>query len=144
VNGTLGAFGIEHGGVELTRVRAGAANLASRAQSPNGTVGLALAKDSPLMLRARQAMARADSIRELLANNRGSYGRFKRDSTLLRQVADVRREIDVVRDRLASPNGTLGRFGADSAIFVALNGARHEMTLIMADIRRQPLRYIHF
>jgi hypothetical protein len=63
---------------------------------------------------------------------------------LLRQVADVRREIDVVRDRLASPNDTLGRFGADSAIFVALNGARHEMTLIMADIRRQPLRYIHF
>jgi hypothetical protein len=45
---------------------------------------------------------------------------------------------------MTSPNGTLGRMRADSALFQALNGAEHEMTLIMADVHRRPLRYIHF
>ena len=99
---------------------------------------------APLSVRARLAMAQADSIRALLASDRTSYGRFRRDSTLLRNVSQIRSELDVVRGRLASSDGTLGRLHADSAFFVALDSAQHEMTLIMADISRRPLRYIHF
>lgn len=144
VNGTLGAFGVEHGGVELVEARRSATNVLSKLRSPRGTIGLAVGPQSPLRLRARIAMAQADSIRALLASNRTSYGRFRRDSTLLRSVGQVRSELDAVRGRLASPDGTVGRLHADSALVVGLNGAQHEMTLIMADIRRRPLRYVHF
>jgi hypothetical protein len=89
-------------------------------------------------------MARADSVRALLASNNTSLGRFHRDSALLHEVADIRNELDIVRARMASPNGTLGRMRADSALFAAVAGAQREMTLIMADIHRRPLRYIHF
>jgi phospholipid/cholesterol/gamma-HCH transport system substrate-binding protein len=144
VDNTLGALGIEHGGTELARARAGAARLSSQISTPTGTVGLALSSGSVLTARARQAMARADSIRTLLSSDRTSYGRFRRDSTLLRDMANLRAEIDTVRAQMTSPNGTLGRMRADSALFQALNGAEHEMTLIMADVHRRPLRYIHF
>jgi hypothetical protein len=144
VNGTLGAFGIEHGGIELQRASSSASRLMNTATSPAGTIGLAVSARSALTTRARRAMARADSIRALLSSNTTSYGRFRRDSTLLREVADVRSELAIVRGRLASPDGTLGRLQADSALYRALAGAEHEMTLIMADVRRHPLRYVHF
>ena len=144
VNGTLGAFGIEHGGIELVRAQSSASRLVSEATSPRGTLGLALSSRSSLTVRARLAMARADSIRTLLSSSNTSYGRFRRDSTLLREIADVRSEMAIVRERLASADGTLGRMRADSALVTALGGAEHEMTLIMADIRRHPLRYVHF
>jgi hypothetical protein len=89
-------------------------------------------------------MARADSVRALLASDRTSFGRFRRDSTLLREVADIRNEIDIVRARMASPDGTLGRLRADSAVFDALAGVQREMAALFADIRRRPLRYIRF
>lgn len=143
--GTLGAFGIEAGGVELQRARSQSGRLASRLTRPTGTIGLALAPESSLADRARRVMLRADSVRALLtADNRTSFGRFRRDSTLLREVADIRNELDILRARMASPNGTVGRARADSALFDALTATQREMTLIMADIRRRPLRYIHF
>jgi hypothetical protein len=144
VNSTLGAFGIEHGGVELARARAGAGRLMTDVTTPRGTIGRALSSQSTLAGRARTAIARADSIKTLLASDQTSYGRFRRDSTLLREIADLRGEIDVVRGRLASPEGTLGRLRSDSALFAGLDGAQHELTLIIADIHRHPLRYIHF
>lgn len=144
VNGTLGAFGLDRGGVQLTRVQSQMSRLASRVSGPSGTIGLALSSQTSLADRARATIARADSVRALLASNETSYGRFRRDSTLLRNVADIRNELDIVQARLISPTGTLGRMRADSALLHALAGTQREMTLILADIHRRPLRYIHF
>lgn len=144
VDGTLGAMGIEHGGVELARTRREATRLAARLTNSNGTIGAALASQNSLADRARHVMARADSVRALIASENTTLGRFRRDSTLLREVADIRNELDIVRARMASPTGTLGRVRADSALFDAIARAQREMTLIMADIHRRPLRYIHF
>jgi hypothetical protein len=45
---------------------------------------------------------------------------------------------------MASPDGTIGRVRADSSLLDAVANTQREMTLIMADIKRRPLRYIHF
>jgi hypothetical protein len=144
VEGTLGAFGVEHGGVELSRARVQTTRLVAKVSQPTGTVGLALAARSDLLGRAQRALARADSVRALLTSENSSYGRFRRDTTLLREVADIRNELDIVHARMASPTSMLGRARADSALFDAIAGARREITLINADIHRRPLRYIHF
>ena len=144
VKGTLGAFSVEGGGVELTRAREQASHVMARISTPNGAVGLALNSRPSLIERARRAMSRADSIRALLASSTGSYGRLRRDSSLFREVADVRNELDIIRARMASPNGTIGRMRADSTLLDAVANTHREMTLIMADIKRRPLRYIHF
>ena len=144
VQGTLGAFTADRGGVELARVQSQLGRLAARVQGSEGTVGLALSSESPLAARARQILARADSVRALVGSDETSYGRFRRDSTLMREVADIRNQLDIVRARMASTSGTLGRARADSALFAALGSAQREMSLIMSDMRRRPLRYVHF
>jgi phospholipid/cholesterol/gamma-HCH transport system substrate-binding protein len=144
VNGTLGAMGIEHGGVELARTRRQVTRLAEKVTRPGGTIGAALAPATSLTDRARRVMARVDSVRATIANENTSLGHVRRDSTLMREVADIRNELDIVRARMASPTGTLGRVHADSALFDAIARAQREMTLIMADVHRRPLRYIHF
>ena len=144
VHGTLGAMGIEHGGVELVQARRQTMRVAAMLSKPRGTIGAAFASQGALIDRARRVMARADSVRAIVANKNTSFGRFRGDSTLMREVADIRNELDIIRARMASPTGTLGRVRADSALFDAIAKAQREMTLIMADVRRRPLRYIHF
>jgi hypothetical protein len=80
----------------------------------------------------------------LLASDRSVLGRFRRDSSLLREVADVRNEVDILRARMADPHGTLGRAFADSAVFAALGTAQRNLTALMADLKRHPLRYLNF
>ena len=144
VHGTLGAMGIEHGGVELVQARSQAMRIAAKVSRPRGTIGSALASQGALADRARRVMARVDSLRAVAASQNTSLGRLRTDSTLLREVADIRNELDIIRARMSSPTGTLGRLHADSALFDAIAGAQRELTLIMADVRRRPLRYIHF
>jgi len=144
VNGTLGAMGIEHGGVALEQTRGQMMRVGARLSRPGGTIGSALSSKGALTDRARRVMARVDSVRAVVASSTTTLGRVRRDSTLLREVADIRNELDILRAQMASPTGTLGRVHADSALFDAIAGAQREMTLIMADIRRRPLRYIHF
>jgi hypothetical protein len=143
VQGTIGAFTIEHGSSQLQRAQYQAGRLASRFSQSTGTIGLALA-DPSLSDRAKRAMAQADSIRTLIASPTTSYGRFRRDSTLAREVADVRNELDIVRAQMMSPNGTIGRIHADSLLLQAVASTQREMTLIMTDLHRHPFRYIHF
>ena len=144
VEGTLGALGIERGGPALAATRARLARLGGEIRGNDGTLGLALHDPTSLASRAHRVMARADSVRSLLASERTSFGRFRRDSTLLREVADLRNEIDILRARMASPEGAVGRAAADSAIFDQLTGLRSEMGQLFADMRRRPMRYIRF
>jgi phospholipid/cholesterol/gamma-HCH transport system substrate-binding protein len=144
VNGTLGAMGIEHGGVELVQARRQAMRVGVMLAKPRGTIGAVFASQGALIDRARRVMTRADSVRAVIANKNTSLGRLRSDSALMREVADIRNELDIVQARMASPTGTLGRIRADSALFDAIAKAQRELTLIMADVRRRPLRYIHF
>lgn len=144
VEGTLGALGIEKGGPQLAATRRRLAVLAAEVSEPRGTVGLALKQRGTIEARARAVMARADSVRALLASDATALGRYRRDSTLIREVADIRNEVDILRARMASPQGTIGRARADSVLFDALAGTKREMTLLFADLRRRPLRYVRF
>ena len=144
VEGTLGAFGIERGGAALAATRARLARFGGDLGASDGTIGLALHDRSSLVARAKRVMARADSLRSLLASERTSLGRLRRDSTLVREVADLRNEIDILRARMASSEGTLGRARTDSAVFDELTGLRREMAQLFDDMRRRPMRYIRF
>ena len=89
-------------------------------------------------------MARADSVRTLVGSSSTSLGRFKRDSTLIADVADIREELATVRASLTDSRGTAGRVLHDSAAFSALGDAHAEMTLLLADLKKHPLRYNPF
>ena len=94
--------------------------------------------------RAQRVMARADSVRALVGSSGASLGRFRRDSTLLAEVTDIRNELAKVRASLAESRGTAGRVLHDSAAFSALGEAHREMSLLVADLKKHPLRYNPF
>lgn len=140
--GTLGAA-IEGGGEELVVFRERASRLARHAMNGGGTFSLAYG-DGRLMARAQQAMARADSIRTLLASDRGSFGRFRRDSTLLATVEETRNELSIVRARLERADGTAGRVLRDSAVTQEIAAFERELAALMSDLQHHPLRYVAF
>lgn len=139
--GTIGAFLALPGGGELTRTRVNSVRLGNRLSS-NGTVGLSMR--GGLMARADRVMARADSVRALLASPNTSLGRFRRDSSLMSNVADIRNELSIVKALIDEPRGSVGRAIRDSAVTNALNGVSREMSLLFADIKKHPFRYISF
>jgi phospholipid/cholesterol/gamma-HCH transport system substrate-binding protein len=141
--GTLGAFGAEEGVQKIGRIGERAADLGGRALGGDGSIGL-LMRRSDHLGRARSAMARADSIRLLLASSSTTYGRLRRDSTLIREIGSVRNEVSIVKALLASPDGTAGRVRADSAIVRQLGLVEREFSALKRDIMRDPLRFIGF
>jgi len=140
--GTVGAFlnaPEGRGTKQLARARAQATQLTSRL-SDSGTVGRFMSGE--LTKRASRVMARADSVRTLLASNNTSLGRIRRDSTLLSEVADIRNELSIVRSQVADSRGTAGRVLHDSALTNAVTEAERQMSLLFADIKKHPLRYL--
>ncbi len=115
-----------------------------RRRMANGRGSLGRIMDGPLGARARVVMSRADSVRALVGSSSTSLGRFRRDSTLLTEVANIRHELAEVRASLADSRGTAGRVMHDSAAFSALGDAQREMSLLMADMKKHPLRYNPF
>jgi len=59
-------------------------------------------------------------------------------------VADIQTELARVRASLDESQGTAGRVLHDSAVFNALGDVQHEMSLLVADMKKHPLRYNPF
>lgn len=137
--GTMGALMNGPGMSQLGRAKVRVQQLRS-SLSGRGTAGRVMSGD--LGSRAKGVMARADSVKALVASRNTSLGRFRRDSTLLTEVGAIRDEMSRLRAQLDSPDGTVGRFASDSAITLQLAEAQNQMALLFADIKKHPLRYL--
>jgi len=140
-SGTVGAVLSEGLGGKVGTLRVRVGRLRARM---GGSGGAAKSGMASVMARASAAMARADSIRALVASPNTSFGRFRRDSTLGSTVAGVRDELSRLMAELDQKDGTLARVSRDSAITRSIADARREMAELFADIRRRPLRYVSF
>ena len=126
---------LQTAGAQMSRLR-------TRLGEAHGSVSRLM--DGSLGARASRVMARADSVRLLVASSSGSLGRLRKDSTLAKEVADIQTELARVRASLTESSGTAGRVLHDSAVFNALGDVQHEMTLLVADMKKHPLRYNPF
>jgi hypothetical protein len=138
--GTIGNYRAS-GLADVSDVSAGMSSLSARAGG-NGTIGRAIRGD--LRLRASHAMAAADSIRTLMASNKGSLGRFRRDTTLMTNAAYVLAEVDSLRTVLADPVGSLEAAHSDSTLSLQLARTHTLLAALIKDAKSHPLRYIRF
>ncbi|MEP6691589.1 MAG: MlaD family protein, partial [Gemmatimonadaceae bacterium] len=118
--------------------------LTARAVNGNGTVSLLLGKETPVLTRARQVLARAESLVKVVRSPSSLAGRVRGDSALMHALGDVRNEVSIVRARLAEPRGTAGRVLADSAIVKQLGQVERDIAALLADFKKHPARYIVF
>ncbi len=142
--GTLGAVLNAPGGPGLPEIRRTGAltdQLYAKLHS-SGTASQFL--DGGLTTRVNVSLARADSIRSLLASPNTSFGRFRKDSTLMREVGYVRDDLSIIRAQLDDSRGTAGRALHDSAIGNAIAEAERQMSLLFADIKKHPFQYLVF
>jgi phospholipid/cholesterol/gamma-HCH transport system substrate-binding protein len=142
--GTIGAFmnGPGSAGVgEMARTRALASQLGRRLNG-GGSIGRFM--QGRLTERAQLVLARSDSVRTLIASTNTSLGRYRKDSTLVAEVGYIRDELALVRSQLDQSRGTAGRAMHDSAVTNSLAEAQRQMSLLFADIKSHPLRYILF
>jgi phospholipid/cholesterol/gamma-HCH transport system substrate-binding protein len=107
-----------------------------------GTIGLA--RRNNLLGRAARAMARTDSIRTLLASEKGSLGRFRKDTTLMTKAKGVMAELDTLRGLMSDPAGAIAAAHPDSALSRELARNRVLLDSLMTDVKKNPLRYIKF
>lgn len=124
----------------VTRLRDLFGGLAAKA----GGVKSGDVKAGDVMIHAKRALARVDSIRALVNSPSTSFGRFRRDTALGTTVAAMRDQLAVVRTQLESVDGNVGRLKKDDAMARAVAEAQREMTLLFDDIRKRPSRYIAF
>jgi len=138
--GTIGNYRAS-GLADLSDVSAGMSSLSARAGG-NGTVGRAMRGD--LHVRASHAMAAADSIRALMASNKGTLGRFRRDTTFFTNANHILGEIDTLRVLLADPVGFFEAAHSDSTLTLQLARTHTLLAALIKDAKSHPLRYIQF
>ncbi|MEJ7810270.1 MAG: MlaD family protein [Gemmatimonadaceae bacterium] len=116
----------------------------ARALEGKGTLALVVGEDDPLARRAESALARVDSVMATVAAGKGTAGRITRDSLLAPHLQDMRNELSIIRALLAEPRGTAGRILADSAIRMQVGRAERELAATIADMKKNPFRYVPF
>ena len=139
--GTLGALRSE-GMPPMANVQSRISTLTDRAAKGNGSIGLA--RRGNLGARIARALAGVDSIKSLVASDRGSLGRFRRDSTLPRMISGMMAELDSLGAILSNPLGAIATAHKDSTLVRALASSHASMDSLMQDIKKHPRRYIAF
>jgi phospholipid/cholesterol/gamma-HCH transport system substrate-binding protein len=115
-------------------------HLMQKLSSSGGSAGH-LVRDREIRRRVGRTMAASDSLRTLLSSRMAEFGRFRRDSTLGLTVRTLRSDVDALRTMASDPNGTIGRIATDSALVRGLDSLFVELTTLMTDIKKNPLRY---
>jgi phospholipid/cholesterol/gamma-HCH transport system substrate-binding protein len=138
--GTLGALQ-KYGMPGIPSTSGAVGNLMDKFEKGNGSVALMARGD--VKARLTSIMASKDSITALLASGKGSLGRFKNDSTLFRDIAQVQARVDSLKQRF-SGNGFIARSRSDSSLTIEMAKMNAELAALMADLKKNPGRFISF
>ncbi|MEO5579758.1 MAG: MlaD family protein [Gemmatimonadaceae bacterium] len=119
-----------------------ASGLMAKATRGSGTAGLAIRGDAGA--RFGRIMAQKDSVMMLLSSGNGSVGRFRRDSTIFAAIGGIRSNVDSLRALVSNPESSPARLRSDSALTREMAKVSAELALLVADIKKHPLRYLSY
>lgn len=126
----------------LERTLADLARITERLNKGEGSLGALLADKAF----AESLTATTGNLRELTARlNRGegTAGKLLTDDALYKRLASVTERLDAMTKRLESGEGTAGQLLQDKQLYENMNGAVAEMRSLIADIRRDPKKFLN-
>lgn len=138
--GTFGAMRVE-GPRDIGRVGADFSRFSARLSRGGGTIGMIM-NDPKFGARFGAIRSDVDSLRLLITSDRGTVGKFRRDSTLAASLQELRDEVAALQRSLADARGTAGRAMNDKAVQNELAELRRQLDELLADIKKNPFRYI--
>lgn len=121
----------------LTRTNA----LMARLQSPNGTVGRML--DDPALYQNLTSMVTSvDSLVRQMHNENGTVGRLLRDDSLYTKFLGIATGADSLMKLMTRGDGFAAKMLSDQKLYDNLNKAVTDLNEILADVRRNPKKYM--
>jgi len=126
---------------ELDATLAGTNAALARLQSRNGTLGHLL--DDPTLYQNLTGMvASVDTLVTQMRSSQGTLGRLIRDDTLYTHLVGITAGADSLVHQLARGNGTASKLLTDQTLYDQLVKAVSDLNAILADVRRNPGRYL--
>ena len=119
----------------------GIESIVSRVEQGKGPLG-ALSKDEKLVADLKSLTANLNEVAAKLQHGEGSMGKLLTDDALYRRLDSVSNRLDNLVSRVESGEGSAGRLIRDPAFYNNMNGAAEDLRKLIADIRRDPQKYL--
>ncbi len=113
-----------------------------RINAGEGSLGRLL-KDDALARSVTSAGASADRILGGLQRGEGTAGKLLTDEALWKRFNSISDRVDKVVATLESREGSMGRLLHDKALYENMNGTATELKQLIADIRKDPKKYLN-
>jgi phospholipid/cholesterol/gamma-HCH transport system substrate-binding protein len=112
-----------------------------RISSGNGALSRML-NDEALGRSLASTAGRLDSLTDKLNQGEGSAGKLVNDPALYNRLNSVADRLDMLTERLNDGRGTAGQLLHDAALYENMNQAVVEVRNLVADIRKDPRKYL--
>ena len=86
--------------------------------------------------------ANLDQVSGRVARGEGSLGRMMSDDKLYESLQGVSTRLDTLLTRIEKGDGSMGRLINDPEFYNNMNGAAKDLRLLIADVRRDPEKYL--
>jgi phospholipid/cholesterol/gamma-HCH transport system substrate-binding protein len=113
-----------------------------RINAGEGSLGKLL-NDDALAKSATSAAASADKILDGLQRGEGTAGKLLTDQALWNRINALSDRIDQVLATLETGNGSAAQLLHDKALYENMNGTALELKQLIADIRKDPKKYLN-
>lgn len=115
--------------------------LLARLQRPGGTFGR-LVDDPALYDKLVAVLGATDSLLMAVNDKNGTLGRLLRDSTMYVNLSGMAKSGDSLMTMLTKGNGTANKLLTDQQLYDQLNKMVTDLNAILADVRRDPGKYM--
>jgi phospholipid/cholesterol/gamma-HCH transport system substrate-binding protein len=110
-------------------------------QAGQGTAGKFL-KDPAVYDETRKTIEGVHKLVDDLNAGKGTAGQLLKSDDLSNQLKDTIAKLDSILDKVNSGKGTIGQLLVDPQLYDNLNGATHEMHMLMKDFRANPKKFL--
>lgn len=141
-DGTLGQLVTNRALYDQLNATLGRANtMLASFQNPNGTIGHML-NDPTLYNKLTGVIGSTDSLVMSINSNKGTAGLLLRDTTLYHNLVGITKGADSLMKALSSGQGTASKLLTDQTLYDQLNKLVTDLSAILADVRKDPSRYL--
>jgi phospholipid/cholesterol/gamma-HCH transport system substrate-binding protein len=116
--------------------------LTSRINAGQGSIGK-LMNDNAFAESLSGATTNLRTLTDRLNRGEGTAGKLLTDATLFNRMNDLTGRINELMTKLNAGEGTMGQLLKDKQLYENMNGAVNDFRLLLAEIRRDPRKYLN-
>jgi phospholipid/cholesterol/gamma-HCH transport system substrate-binding protein len=115
--------------------------MTNRLNAGEGSLGKLL-QDPALANSLSNTSSNLETLTSRINKGEGTMGKLATDAALYNRINALTERLDTLTARLSEGQGTAGRLLNDKQLYENLNGAATEMRGLVADIRKDPQKYL--